>query len=174
MADVFHKLDKIKPVYDCVYNITMLLCKLLLIADILITSMSVIGRYVPFVPDPAWSEEIVLTLMTYMAVLSASMALRRNAHIRMDALDRFLPKKVTKILDILADLAVLAFAVIMITEGWKYASGLGSKGFYTSLPKLSRFWMYFPIPLAGVTMVVFEVETLYNHIKKLVLKEGEV
>ena len=82
MENVFHKLDKIKPVYDVVYRFTMLLCKLLLIADIGITSMAVIGRYVPFVPDPAWSEEVVLTLMTYMAVLSASMALRRNAHIR--------------------------------------------------------------------------------------------
>lgn len=173
MAEVFRKLDKVKPVYDFVYKFTMVLCKLLLIADILITSMAVTGRYVSFVPDPAWSEEIVLTLMTYMAVLSASMALRRNAHIRMDALDRFLPKKVIKLLDILADLAVLIFAVIMIKEGWSYASGLGSKGFYTSLPKLSRFWMYFPIPLAGVTMVVFEIETLYNHIKTLVLKEGE-
>ena len=61
----------------------------------------------------------------------------------------------------------------MIKEGWQYASGLGSKGFYTSLPKLSRFWMYFPIPLAGVTMVIFEVETLYNHLKSIILKEGE-
>lgn len=173
MENVFHKLDKIKPVYDVVYRFTMLLCKLLLIADIGITSMAVIGRYVPFVPDPAWSEEVVLTLMTYMAVLSASMALRRNAHIRMDALDRFLPKKLIKVLDILADVAVLVLAVVMIKEGWQYASGLGSKGFYTSLPKLSRFWMYFPIPLAGVTMVIFEVETLYNHLKSIILKEGE-
>lgn len=173
MTEVFQKLDKIKPVYDMVYRITMFICKLLLIADIAITSMAVIGRYVPFVPDPAWSEEVVLTLMSYMAVLSAAMALRRNAHIRMDALDRYIPKKLLKALDILADLAVLAFAVIMIVEGWKYASGLGSKGFYTSLPKLSRFWMYFPIPLAGVAMVVFEIETLYNHVKSIVLKEGE-
>ncbi|MDO4337803.1 MAG: TRAP transporter small permease [Eubacteriales bacterium] len=167
MNGVFEKLDRLKPVYDAVYKATMFLCKLLLIADVGITSMAVLGRYVSFVPDPAWSEEIVLTLMVYMAVLSASMALRRNAHIRMTALDTFLPKKVIQVLDILADLAVLAFGVIMIVEGWKYASGIGSKGFYTSIPTLSKFWMYFPVPLAGVTMVVFEIETFYNHVKVL-------
>lgn len=173
MAAFFQKMDKLKPIYDWVYKITMILCKLLLIADVLITTMAVVGRYVPFVPDPAWSEEVVLTLMVYMAVLSASMALRRNAHIRMTALDNYLPKKVVQVLDILADIAVLAFAVVMIVEGWSYATGLGSKGFYTSLPKLSKFWMYFPVPLAGITMVIFELETLYNHVKVLVLKEGE-
>lgn len=171
MAGFFAKVDKIKPFYDFVYKITMIICKLLLIADVLITSMAVAGRYISFIPDPAWSEEIVLTLMVYMAVLSASMALRRNAHIRMTALDVYLPKKVVQVLDILADIAVLIFGIIMLTQGWKYAHGLGSKGFYTSIPTLSRFWMYFPIPVAGATVIVFELETLYNHIKALVLKE---
>ncbi len=33
------------------------------------------------------------------------------------------------------------------------------------MPWLSRFWMYFPVPLAGVAMIIFEIEALYNHIK---------
>lgn len=174
MAGIFEKLDHLKPLYDSVYKATMFLCKLLLIADVGITSMAVAGRYISFIPDPAWSEEMVLTLMVYMAVLSASMALRRNAHIRMTALDTFLPKKIVQVLDVLADVAVMAFGIIMIVEGWKYARGLGSKGFYTSIPTLSKFWMYFPVPLAGVTTVIFEIETFYNHIKILAAKEGEI
>ena len=70
-----------------------------------------------------------------------------------------------KFLDILADIAVLLLALVMIVVGWQYATGLGAKGFYTSIPKLSKFWMYFPVPLAGVAMLVFEIESLYNHIK---------
>ena len=62
----------------------------------------------------------------------------------MTAFDRYLPAKVVKALDLLADVAVLALAVVMITVGWKYASGLGAKGSYVSMPKVSRFWMYFP------------------------------
>ena len=77
----------------CILSVFALLCVLpvLLVVDILITSMAVAGRYIPFIPDPAWSEEVVLTCMSYMAVLSAALAIRRGAHIRMTAFDRYLP-----------------------------------------------------------------------------------
>lgn len=171
MPVIFQKIDKIRPAYDMTYRVVLFLCKLLLVVDILITTMAVAGRYISFIPDPAWSEEVVLTCMSYMAVLSAALAIRRGAHIRMTALDPYLPKTLVKILDIIADLAVLILAVIMITVGWKYASGIGSKGTYVSMPKVSRFWMYFPVPLAGVAMLIFELEALYNHIKGFFVKE---
>lgn len=173
MPTIFEKFDKIKPAYDATYRFILFLCKALLIIDILITSVAVAGRYIPFIPDPAWSEEVVLTCMSYMAVLSAALAIRRGAHIRMTAFDNYLPKNLVKGLDILADLAVLVLAVIMITVGWKYATGIGSKGTYVSMPMVSRFWMYFPVPLAGVVMLVFELEALYNHVREFFVKEEQ-
>ena len=171
MSGFLEKVDKIKPAFDITYKIVLFLCKLLLIVDILITTMSVIGRYIPFIPDPAWSEEVVLTCMSYMAVLAAALAIRRGAHIRMTAFDRYLPKGLLLVLDILADLCVLGLSIVMIVVGWKYAAGLGAKGTYVSMPKVSRFWMYFPIPVAGVAMLIFELETIYNHLKKIFVKE---
>ena len=171
MPKIFTTLDKIKPVYDITYKVVLFICKLLLIADILITTMSVIGRYVSFIPDPAWSEEVVLTCMSYMAVLSAALAIRRGAHIRMTAFDVYLPKTAVKMLDILADLAVCILGVIMMVVGWNYATTLGGRGFYVSMPWLSRFWMYVPVPRAGVAMIIFEIEALYNHIKSIFVKE---
>ena len=165
MPKIFTTLDKIKPAYDITYKVVLFICKILLIADILITTMSVIGRYVPFIPDPSWSEEVVLTCMSYMAVLSAALAIRRGAHIRMTAFDVYLPK------DILSDVAVMVLGVVMMAVGWNYATTLGGRGFYVSMPWLSRFWMYFPVPLAGVAMVIFEIESLYNHIKSFFVKE---
>ena len=144
MPKIFTTLDKIRPAYDITYKVVLFICKILLIADILITTMSVIGRYVPFIPDPSWSEEVVLTCMSYMAVLSAALAIRRGAHIRMTAFDMYLPKKVVKALDILSDVAVMVLGVVM---------------------------MYFPVPLAGVAMIIFEIESLYNHIKSFFVKE---
>ena len=173
MPKIFQTLDKVRPVYDFVYKLVLFICKLLLIADILITTYAVAGRYIPFISDPSWSEEIVLTLMSYMAVLSAALAIRRGAHIRMTAFDMYLPKIVVKVLDILADAAVLALGIIMLVCGWNYASTLGGRGFYVSMPWLSRFWMYFPVPLAGAAMIVFEVEALYNHIKSFFVKEAD-
>ena len=55
MPKFFQTVDKIKPAYDITYKIVLFICKLLLTADLVITSVCVVGRYVTFVPDPAWS-----------------------------------------------------------------------------------------------------------------------
>lgn len=173
MPAIFTKLEKLKPVYDAVDKLVMLICKLLLIADIAITTISVTGRYVSFVSDPAWSEEMVLTLMSYMAVLSAALAIRKNAHIRMTSFDRYLPVRLVKFLNVLADIAVTGLSLVMLIVGWKYAVGLGGKGSYISMPWLSKFWMYFPIPLAGAAMLIFEIERIFLDVKSFYEKEGE-
>ncbi|MBQ7486749.1 MAG: TRAP transporter small permease [Clostridia bacterium] len=167
-------MQKLKVFYDWMYKIVMVICKLLLIADICVVSFTVLGRYVPFIPDPTWTEEITLTLMSYMAVLSGALAIRRGAHIRMTSFDRYLPKKLINILDIAADIGVLILAYIMIVQGWKYANGIGAKGFYPSLPWLSKRVMYMPIPVAGIAMVIFELESLFNNILRLMGKEALV
>jgi TRAP-type C4-dicarboxylate transport system permease small subunit len=164
-------MEKLKLFYDWMYKITMFICKVLLVADILVVCFTVLGRYVSFIPDPTWTEEITLTLMSYMAVLSGALAIRRGAHIRMTSFDRYLPKKMINVLDILADVAILALAYVMIVEGFKYADGIGGKGFYPSLPWLSKKVMYMPIPVAGIAMVIFELESLVNNIRRLMGKK---
>ena len=165
MPAFFRSLEKLKPLYDWTYRIVLFICKLLLIGDIIVTSWSVIGRYVPFISDPHWSEEIVLTFMAYMAVLSATLAIRKRSHIRMTAFDNKLPPVVIKALDLLADIAVLALGVILLTYGIKGCnSPLVANGKYASLP-LSKIWQYLPIPVAGFSMIVFELEQIFQHIE---------
>ena len=170
MPALFRTLEKIKPVYDWTYKVLMFICKLLLIGDIVITAWAVAGRYIPFISDPHWSEEIVLTLMVYMAVLSATLAIRRGAHIRMTAFDSYLPKKVLLVSDILADIAVLVLGVVLVYYGIKFCnSPLSLRGKYASLP-LSKFWQYLPIPVAGAGMIIFELEQVFQHIEALYLE----
>jgi TRAP-type C4-dicarboxylate transport system permease small subunit len=170
MPALFRTLEKIKPVYDWTYKVLMFICKLLLIGDIVITAWAVAGRYIPFISDPHWSEEIVLTLMVYMAVLSATLAIRRGAHIRMTAFDSYLPKKTLLASDILADIAVMVLGVVLVYYGVKFCnSPLSLRGKYASLP-LSKFWQYLPIPVAGVGMIIFEVEQIFLHIEALYLE----
>ena len=170
MPALFRTLEKIKPVYDWTYKVLMFICKLLLIGDIVITAWAVTGRYIPFISDPHWSEEIVLTLMVYMAVLSATLAIRRGAHIRMTAFDSYLPKKVLLVSDILADIAVMVLGVVLVYYGIKFCnSPLSLRGKYASLP-LSKFWQYLPIPVAGAGMIIFELEQVFQHIEALYLE----
>ena len=41
------------------------------------------------------------------------------------------------------------------------------------MPSVSRFWMYFPIPLAGFFMIIFELEAIVNDLKAFFLKDTE-
>ena len=150
---------KIRPFYSAVYKVVMLLCKLMLIADILVTSWVVLQRFVPSIPPANWGEEVILTLMVYMAVLSASLAIRRNAHIRMTLFDNKLPKKMIPFLDLFSDILVLILAFIMAFEGLKLANHI--PGFFIALTWLPKFWQYFPISLAGFAMIFFEIERIY-------------
>ena len=168
MPAFFQALEKIKPVYDWAYKIMLFICKLLLIADIIITSVTVAGRYFPFFTAPHWSEEIILTLMVYMAVLSATLAIRQRSHIRMTAFDKYLPQKVLTVLDLLADIAVLILGIVLLVQGAKVIDPNGSLAKfakYSSLPKLSQIWMYMPVPVAGVGMIIFELEQIFQHIE---------
>ena len=170
----FRKLEKIKPLYDWTYKILMFVCKVLLVADILITAWSVAGRYIPFITDPHWSEEVVLTLMVYMTVLSASLAIRKAAHIRMTAFDRFLPDKLIKTLDLVADLAVMALGVCLVIYGIRFCnSPLSLRGKYASIPGLSKFWQYLPVPVAGVSMIIFELEQVFQHLESFWMKSDK-
>lgn len=172
MPAFFRAVEKIKPVYDWTYKILMFICKLLLIGDIVITAWAVAGRYIPFITDPHWSEEIVLTLMVYMAVLSATLAIRKRAHIRMTAFDKYLPKKMLMVSDVLADIAVLALGVVLVIYGIRFCnSPLSVRGKYASIPTLSKFWQYLPIPVAGGSMIIFELEQVFQHIEAFFVKD---
>ena len=167
-------LNKIKPLYDWTYKIVMFLCKILLVADSIITTWVVIGRYVPFIATPYWGEEIILTLMVYMAVLSATLAIRTRAHIRMTAFDSYLPKTVLKVSDLIADLAVLALGVVLVVYGYKFCnSPLSLRGKYASIPTLSKMWQYVPIVVAGAGMIIFELEQVFQRIESFFEKDEE-
>ena len=176
MPTIFSKLEKIKPVYDWTYKIILFICKLLLIGDIIITSVTVAGRYFPFFTAPHWGEEMVLTLMVYMAVLSATLAIRKRSHIRMTAFDKYLPKKLLLSLDLLVDIAVLALGVVLLIEGMdviKPTGNIAKFAKYSSLPNLSQIWMYLPVAVAGVGMIIFELEQVFLHIEEFFIPQTE-
>lgn len=165
---MFKLLHGLRPLYNFTDKFIMFLCKLLLVADVVITSMSVAGRYISFIPDPAWSEQMVLTFMCYMAMLSATLAIRKRAHIRMTSFDAYLPNGLVKFLDLVSDVAVFALGCVMLYYGIKVCqSPLARFGRYESLPQLSRVWMYLPIPVAGAGMVIFELEQIILRLEDL-------
>jgi TRAP-type C4-dicarboxylate transport system permease small subunit len=67
---------------------------------------------------------------------------------------------------------VLALGVVLVIYGIKFCnSPLSIRGKYVAIPTLSKFWQYLPIPVAGVGMVIFELEQIFRHVEALVVKK---
>ena len=175
MSDNKSVKDRLRPFYEWTEKIIMLICKILLIGDIAVTSLTVAGRYIPVIPDPYWGEEVVLTQMVYMAVLSATIAIRKKAHIRMTAFDKFMSPVTLTVSDMIADMAVFILGFLLLVYGSRLcASPVSTMGRYASMPFLSKFWQYVSVPVAGLGMVIFELEQILSHfeaLKKLRKKE---
>ena len=102
-------------------------------------------------------------------MLSATLAIRKRSHIRMTAFDKYLPQKLLLCLDLLADLAVLILGVVLLVQGAKVIDPNGNIARfakYSSLPKLSQIWMYLPVAVAGVGMIIFELEQVFLRIEE--------
>ena len=174
MPGFFRRAKKLKPVYDITEKIIMCLCKILLIGDIAIAVWTVLGRYISFISSPPWGEEVILTLMVYMAVLSAALAIRKHTHIRMTAFDSYLSPTALKISDLVTDAAVLALGLVLLIYGIKLcATPLSRIGRYTSMPGVSKFWQYFSIPVAGLSMAIFEIEQVFLRLEAFFIKEDD-
>jgi len=172
-VSVFDSLDKAKPLFNKVYDFLLIVCKLLLIGTIAVTCLMVGGRYWPWGRAPAWTEEVILTLMAYMSLLSAALAVRKRAHIRMVALDPFLNKTFLKWLDLIADVLVIAFCILLMTEGYRFAVNIGARGFFTSMPNIPLTWRFLPVPLGAVFMLFFSIEVFYDHIRAMFIKDDK-
>ena len=145
MSSLFQTIDSIKLVYDRTY---VLSCSCANCSSPWISSLPVWRlRDVTFRLSIRPEREVVLTRMAYMAVLSAALAIRRNAHIRMTAFDTHSPQSrwcgpwISS-----RRRRALPCSHQVITVGWKYAKGIGSKGFLREHALAVQVLMYFPVP----------------------------
>jgi TRAP-type C4-dicarboxylate transport system permease small subunit len=87
----------------------------------------------------------------------------------MTAFDKCLPRKALLVLDLLADVAVLVLGVILVVQGAKVVDPNGNIAKfakYSSIPTLSQVWMYLPVAIAGVGMIIFELEQVFLRIEE--------
>ena len=63
-------------------------------------------------------------------------------------------------------IAVLVLGVYLVIYGIRFCnSPLSINGKYASIPTLSKFWQYLPVPGAGVSMIIFELEQIFRHLE---------
>ena len=103
---------------------------------------------------PSWSEELTGLLMVWVTLLGMAIGIRDRSHLSMSLVYDHLPRKVTRIIDIINDLLILFFAgFVMLCSGFDMVKMvLPSR--MASVP-VSNASLYIMMPLSGILSVIF-------------------
>lgn len=141
-------MNKIFDVFDLLIES---FCKVLLAGDVILVSYIVLARYV-FRYTPAWGDQLALVLMVWIALLTATIGVRYDTHIKVTLIEGILSPKVLKILDGIIEILMVIFAIFMIIEGSKLTQ-LSSHNIITGL-NIKSSWLYVSIPFCGLIMLI--------------------
>ena len=150
--------------YEVIYWLFMTFCKIVFIASIVITSYVVFMRFV-MSKTPRWGEQAILMCMVYMALISASLAIRTDKHLRVVLIQYLFPQKVrAKAMKVLHSLSQVTIFLFMIVYGIQFTQ-LMSKSVLSGIP-IAKSWLYAAVPVAGVCMLLMQSERLILFILK--------
>ncbi len=124
---------------------------ILLIILVLLVNVSVIFRYV--LENPLRStEELSLFIIVYVVFLGASMALKKHRHVGIQLLVDPMPPKVRYTINLFVSMGILYFLTILTKES--YLLSLLSKTQWSPSAGISFFWLYVPVAIGSVAMII--------------------
>ena len=119
----------------------------------LMTIVVLIGVYFRYiVGNPfMWTEELARFLMLWGGFLAINIAMRRDAHIKIDFIYKALPVVPRKIVEIFLDLLMTAFLVFLTLKGYQMASGSIMNAMSMDF---SMSWIYMAVPLGALLTLI--------------------
>ncbi|MEC5423270.1 TRAP transporter small permease [Virgibacillus sp. C22-A2] len=135
----------------------------LIISFILLTAIifaQVIFRYV-FSYSIGWSEELGRYILIWIAWISASYAVRRKQHIRIEMVKNKFSVKIQKWIEAVVLLLWFYFAMFLAIEGTKLVMNIQVTGQTSPSMGLPMWAVYIAIPLGGVLMSIRLVQQFY-------------
>ena len=122
---------------------------------------AIVLRLVPIVTIQGY-DEIVELLFIWIVMLTSLALWREGALYRVVLVEEMLPAPVRRALEISINLAMLAFALILVVYGWEFMTMSGET---TPFLRLDRAYWYAAIPVCGALMAVYSLVWLWRVIR---------
>ena len=110
----------IDKLFDRVVRVIELTLAYAFIVAVALNFTNVVGRYL-FGMSLLGSDEVQIFIMVGMTFLGAAVVTRRNLHLRMDVLVRFLPGPIQTLLRVVEQLLLITLAGFVLSQSWFYA-----------------------------------------------------
>jgi TRAP-type C4-dicarboxylate transport system permease small subunit len=128
-----------------------------LVLDVL---WQVLSRYA-FRRPSSWTDELATLLVIWLALLGASVALGRQAHLGVDVLVRQLSPAPRRLIEIVVHSVVGFFAVAVLILGGTHLVRLAwLTGQVSPALGVNMGHVYLALPISGVFMLIFALESL--------------
>lgn len=123
----------------------------------------VFTRYI--LDDPAgWTEEIARYLLVALVFIGASMAVRKNSHIHVDALYRYLPGVAGRVLSTAVDVVRVLFFGYAAWLNWLLVARIG--GQRMAIIDLPMGWVFGAMLFGFILMFLRSLQVTWRHLRR--------
>ena len=131
------------------------ICIILFAVMVVVGTYQIITRFV-FNNPSTISEELLTYTFAWMAIFSSAYVFGKRDHMRMTFIADKLPKEQRKILEIVIELLIIAFAVIVLIYGGFTIMGLTMTQKTASLGVMMGV-IYAVVPICGILIAIYGV-----------------
>ncbi|MBA7521791.1 hypothetical protein ES705_13902 [subsurface metagenome] len=139
-------------------------CKLLLAILmsllVMVVFFQVLNRFL-FHVSAAWTEEMGRFVFIWTSVIGTALAVNQRAHIGLTIIVNLFPDRIKKLFLILAEIIMIGFYSFLVFWGANWAF-YGFQETSESLMWLPMFYVYMCIPFAGLLMLIFSSNYLFQ------------
>jgi len=134
-------------------KINLILEYLLIVLVIIITILGFMGIFFRYVLDSplTWSEELIRLLFIWIVFIGAAVAVKKEVHLRMALFAHFFGQKVS-ILDVVVNVTIIIFAVILILGGINFIYSV--KFQLSANIRFPLLLFYVPLSISGIIMIL--------------------
>ncbi len=113
---------------------------------------------------PHWTEEAARIFFVYSVGFGTAIGIKNGDFIRLDLINKYLPGKLNKWLNIFTDMAVVVFGVVLTMHSLKFVQ-IGMDELSPAL-QITMGFVFISITLTGVSVILFTTANLYRSLKK--------
>ncbi len=132
---------------------------------LLILTYQVILRFV-FNNSNSWSEETARYLFVWFVYVTASLAIMRNAHIRIDAFLGMYPKSIVRSVVVIGYLLFFGYCLAVTYYSWDFTMQIKTAGQVSMGLGTPMYLVYLALPVCHVLMALRIIQRLYHIVLK--------